>query len=368
MVFAIYKDLTWEKHFSDATSHETAANNENQVIPPAEEPGSSRSVSLDEPRSLASRTRRLVSQSTFQEGELDNAVLNSQQQFINEEDIENSTDEEDPDQLFDEYMRETSETVRSQTQMFDSELPMEHSYLGSNMTSVRGTNYYEPGKVYEIPLCDHHSLVFPGEIFPMIVIADSVFARNPESSEGLTFGLVFTNDIQDKKVYGVTCQVFEKGVDRNGHITVKSKAHQRFELVETDDRFDGTRYHSYIAKVKILPEVFLPDPIDMTLSNHQRKFLQSTQSHKFKNFLASSTRWPKFVYDLYSIDIVNQKIERYLSILNISAPDDPTQRSFWLARNVPLNLSDRIKIFTSNCVNKRMLLIAESLNFVSIEN
>lgn len=283
--------------------------------------------------------------------------------------MDNSTDEEDSDQLFEQYLRdrETSESTRSQTQLFDNELPMAHSYLGTNMTAVRGTNYYEPGKIYEIPLCDYHSLVFPGEIFPMIVIADSVFARNPKTNEGLTFGLVFTDAVQNRKIYGVTCQVFEKGVDSYGHITVKSKAHQRFQLVDIEGRCDTTRHHSYIAKVKILPELFLPDPITLTLSNHQRTLMQSSgQSQKLKSFLASSTRWPKFVYDLYSLEIVNEKIERYLSILNITAPEDPTQRSFWLARNVPLNLSDKIKIFTSNCVNQRMLLIAESLNFVSL--
>lgn len=327
---------------------------------------SSRTSPVDQPRSLAARSRRLVSQSTFQEDELDSSRNNSQQQFV---DLENSSDGEsegDHDQLFEEYLRENAEAARSQAQHFDDELPMCHSYLGGNMENIRGTNFYEPGKIYEIPVCGHHSMVFPGEILPMIMIAESIFARTPESNEGLTFGLVFANEIDGNNVYGVTCQVFEKGLDNQGHITVKSKAHQRFVVVRTEDGLTTTRNHNYYAKVRILPEFLLPDPIALNLSNNMKKFMNnSSQSHKVKSLLASSNRWPKFVYDQYSIDTVNEKVERYLAMLNISAPEDPTLKSFWLARNVPLNQADRLKIFSSNCVNRRMLLIAESLNFVS---
>jgi cereblon len=303
-----------------------------------------------------------VSQSTVQENELDNPVLNSQQQFVDIDTEEN----EDPDQLFEEYLRENAAAASSQAQFFDNELPMNHSYLGANMDIVRGTNYFEPGKIYEIPVCGHHSMVFPGEILPMIMIAESIFARTPESNEGLTFGLVFGNETENDKVYGVTCQVFEKGLDNHGHITVKSKAHQRFVVVRTEDGLTTTRNHNYYAKVKILPEYLLPEPVYLNFSNNLKKFTQNaSQTQKLQNLEAGSTRWPKFVYDKYSIVKVNEKVERYMAMLNLIAPTDFTQKSFWLARNIPLNQNDRLQIFTTNCVNKRMMLIGDSLNFVS---
>lgn len=327
--------------------------------------GSSRPASLDQPRSQAARTRRLVSQSTFQEDTLDNAVNNMQQQFIDLESTSDESDDEDPDQLFEAYLRENAEAAQSSACQFDDELPMNHSYLGSNMENIRGTSFYDPGKVYEIPVCGHHSLVFPGEILPMIMIAESIFARTPESNEGLTFGLVFANEIEDDKVYGVTCQVFEKGVDNQGHITVKSKARQRFIVVRTEDGLTTQRNNNYYAKVRILPEYLLPDPMTLNLSNNLAKFTQNkSQSHQIEKDLLATMTWPKWVYDKYSIIGVNEQIERYLAMLSIEAPTDPTMKSFWLARNVPLNQKDRMKIFTSNCVNKRMMLIAESLNFV----
>jgi cereblon len=361
--FKVKRDSFGKFLFLDASQ-----NNENPNRSSVGESSStSRAASTEEPRSQASRIRRLVSQSTFQENDLDNAVLNSQQQFIDiDTDSSDESEEEDSDQLFEKYLRENVEAVRSEARSFDDELPMNHSYLGSNMDVVRGTNFFEPGKIYEIPVCGHHSLVFPGEILPMIMIAESIFARTPESNEGLTFGLVFADEIKNDQVFGVTCQVFEKGLDNHGHITVKSKAHQRFIVVRTEEGLTTTRNHNFYAKVRILPEYILPDPISLNISNSLMRFTQNTsQSNRLKSLLASSSRWPTFVYDQFSIVSLNEKVERYLAMLNLTAPDEPIQKSFWLARNIPLNQSDRLKIFTTSCVNKRMMLIGESLNFVS---
>ena len=296
-----------------------------------------------------------MSQSTFQENDLDNSINNSQQQFL---DLD--TDDEDPEQLFEEYLRENAEAARSQACLFDDELPMNHSYLGS-MENIRGTQFYDPGKIIDhLAVCYHHSLVFPGEIIPMIMRADNIFARTPESNEGLTFGLIFPDE-----VYGVTCQVFEKGLDSQGHITVKSKARQRFIVLSTEDEEIVQRNDIFYAKVRILPEYTLPDPLMMNMSNNLVKFSQnpSQKYHIVRDTLATMV-WPKWVYEKYSIVGVNEKIERYLAMLSLEAPTDPILKSFWLARNIPLNQKDRSNIFISNCVNKRMMLIAESLNFV----
>lgn len=252
--------------------------------------------------------------------------------------------------------------------MFDSELPMVHSYLGENMENISGTHFFTPGHVYDLPITGHHSLIFPGEILPMIMIADSIFARTPESNEGLTFGLVFGDEIDNGSLYGVTCQVYEKGVDNNGHITVKSKAHQRFVVIRNEDgQVTVTRNHNYYAKVRILPEIILPDPLAMHISNNLMKFQHNlSQTQNMRAFFSISSCWPKFVFDQYDITKVTEKVERYLAMLSLTAPEDPILKSFWLARNVPLNQAERLKIFIANCVNQRMLLISESLNFVSI--
>jgi cereblon len=327
----------------------------------------SRQSSTDQQRSAASRTRRLVSQSTFQENDLDNPELNSQRQFLDISSSNSSIDSEcDDDEMFEEYLRQRTEAAQTQATPFDDELPMHHSYLGENMDIVRGTTIFEAGKIYELPICAHHTMVFPGEILPMILISESLFGRsNADSDGGLIFGCVFPDEMLNKKIYGVTCQVFERGIDNNGHITVKSKARQRFMLVKTEEGYTTMRNNNHYAKVKILPEYLLPDPISLTITNNSKKFLQTpSYQQKLKNLLASSTQIPRWIYDRYSIVHTNDKVERFLAMLALSSPQDPILKSFWLARNVPLNPTDRMKIFASNCVNHRMIMIGDSLNFV----
>lgn len=215
-------------------------------------------------------------------------------------------------------------------------------------------------------------MVFPGEILPMIMLSDNFFSRSSNDDEGLVFGLVFQNEVDDNNNnYGVTCQVYEKGLDNHGHVTVKSKAHQRFIVIKTEDGDIAiTRNQTFYAKVKILPEILLPDPILLTISSsYSRQLKNASVSKKIKALLSASTRWPTFVYDHYSIVSVSEKIERYLAMINIECPtpEDEILKSFWVARNVPLNQSERFKIFKNDCVNKRLLLIGESLNFVSIK-
>lgn len=336
--------------------------------------GSSRSASLEQPRSEASRSRRLLSQSTLQENELDSVELNSQQQFIDEPltgDSDDDSDDENLDEKFEEYLRERAENDRTQATPFDNELPMSHSYLGQNMDAVRGTTVFEAGKVYEIPICRHHSMVFPGEILPMIMVADSFFGRaNTESDGGLIFGVCFPDEFKGQ-TYGVTCQVFERGIDHNGHITVKSKAQQRFIAVKQEDGdiVSSWRDHGMnsCAKVKILPEYLLPDPITLAMSNYSLRFMHTPHyQQRLKSLAVISTTIPRWIFDKYSMVKVNEKVERFLAMLNIEPPEDPGLRSFWLSRNTPLNSTERMKIFVSNCINERIMMIGESLNFVSV--
>jgi cereblon len=238
---------------------------------------------------------------------------------------------------------------------------------------VSGISFFEVDKIYQLPIIGHHSLVMPGEILPMI-ISESIFEN--DGSENLIFGLVFwenSEKVRTKEtVFGVTCQVYEKGVDSFGHITLKSRAIQRFQVVPKDGNLTTTKHtdrgRKFYASVKILPEIILPDPIvSLCASNNTLKFLHNpSQYENIKNFITRSYGvWPKFVYDQYEIVTVMQKVERFLAMLNMTekVPTDPVALSFWLARNIPLKQKERQTIFISNCVTTRMLIIGRSLNF-----
>lgn len=276
---------------------------------------------------------------------------------------EEEIDVDNHERLFEEYIRENQEASEASQAPFDCEMPSLHSYLGET-ENVHVGSYFEPGNIYDIPILPHHSLIFPNEIVPMIMLNDRCLSRTEDS---LVFGLNFENFISgNKKIYGVICEVYEKGVDHHGHITVKSKALQRYQVIEKDGKDKEVKNGAYHSTVKILPEILLPEPYFLSISNAFKKHIHNNNtSGKLKTFIVASSRWPKFVYDLYSIKPVSEKIERYLAMLGIESPQDPILKTWWLARNVPLNPDDRLKIFKTNCVNKRLQMIGDSLNFVA---
>ena len=55
-------------------------------------------------------------------------------------------------------------------------------------------------------ICSHNSIVFPGEIVPMILNAATLNCDNP--SDGVKFVLVLGTSFPDNFFYGVTRQVF----------------------------------------------------------------------------------------------------------------------------------------------------------------
>ncbi|XP_058811690.1 protein cereblon-like isoform X2 [Topomyia yanbarensis] len=269
---------------------------------------------------------------------------------------ENGLDDSDADRLFDDYIYNREQQQLTAAEIYNTELPTEHAYLGK-LERVEGVDYLEPGKVYRLPICSHHSIVFPGEIVPMILNVATLNCDDP--SDGVKFGLVFRTTFPDNFFYGVTCQVFERGDhDANGSIVVKTIALQRFHTVR---HLPGRR-----ADVLILPEILLPDPLLSSCSNLMKRHAVSNKkeySHRFKSFLSHAMVWPKFVYDQYGTEEVLSKVDRYLAFLKItSVPSDPVKLSFWLARNVPIDERDRKLIYQADAVISRMLVINKSLD------
>uniref|UniRef100_A0A182PJ24 Protein cereblon n=1 Tax=Anopheles epiroticus TaxID=199890 RepID=A0A182PJ24_9DIPT len=263
--------------------------------------------------------------------------------------------EDEAARLFEDYIRERESAA---TEIYNTELPTEHAYLGK-MERVEGVDYLEPGKTYRLPIYSHHSIVYPGEIVPLMLNDSTLYSgRSDDSSDGLKFGLVFQNQYRDsERVYGVTCQVYERGAEGLSAL-MKTVAQQRFYIV----RHSQERR----AEVKILPEIVLPDPLISTCSNAMVRYAYSSRKdrlHSFKRQLTQGTAWPQFVYDQYDTKEVMTKVERFLSSLNLtSTQTDKVKLSFWLARNIPLTEEYRKMIFCTDSVLRRMLIINKALD------
>lgn len=100
------------------------------------------------------------------------------------------------------------------------------------MERVSGVQYLEPNKSYRLPIFPHDSIIFPGETMPMI-LPEQTFTSTDLNDDGLLFGLFFLGlrNGKNNDLYGVTCQVYEKGRDeRRDIVSIKSRAHQRFRI------------------------------------------------------------------------------------------------------------------------------------------
>ncbi|XP_035911574.1 protein cereblon homolog [Anopheles stephensi] len=340
--------------------------------PNPQQSGSGPTPSGSNERDIASRRNRLmrITQRTIDTDESSRSSSSSSN-FSDMEDNNNEVEERDEQgelaansgtierlpedeavRLFEDYIRERESAA---TEIYNIELPTEHAYLG-RMERVKGVDYMEPGKTYRLLIYSHHSIVYPGEIVPLMLNDYNPY-RGDDPSDGCKLGLVFQNQYNDGgRVYGVTCQVYERG-PQGVSALLKTVAQQRFYIVRQSDRK---------ADVKILPEVVLPDPLISCCSNAMLRYAYTDRKDRltsFKRMLAQTTAWPPFVYDQYDMKEVMAKVERFLSSLKItSVHTDQVKLSFWLARNIPLTEEFRKMIFCTDSVWRRMLIINKALD------
>ncbi|KAG7283200.1 hypothetical protein CRUP_004942 [Coryphaenoides rupestris] len=139
---------------------------------------------------------------------------------------------------------------------FDTSLPTSHAYLGSDMEEFHGRTVHDDDSCQTIPVLPHTAvMLLPGQTLPLqlfrpqevsmmrtVIQRDRTFASEPE--------------------FGTTAEIYAYREEQEyGIETVKVKAvgRQRFKVHELRTQADGIRQ----AKVQILPECVLPDPLSV---------------------------------------------------------------------------------------------------------
>ncbi|XP_037949664.1 protein cereblon-like isoform X1 [Teleopsis dalmanni] len=250
---------------------------------------------------------------------------------------------------------------------FDTNLAAEHLYMGTNMDRVSGVNYIEPGQEQNLLLFLHAYILFPGEVLPFMtsnIVIETELCRDNQAFFGICFP--FLRDNGKKEImYGVTCQIYERGADERGRMLFKSRALQRFILNTNNIKGalqDITAFPQYkcYCNVKILPEIYLPEPlncIQMGSLNRFRDLPKMQQS--FRRLQAASTSLPAYIYEAYNMSGVIEKARTQLAEHKINTmPTDPVDLSYWLVRNLHLPEYVKKEIFKTDSVNVRMKLIA----------
>ena len=141
---------------------------------------------------------------------------------------DNASNEESEDAEMPSAAAAGTEAEPANSIRFDTNLPAEHSYMGANMDRVCGVNYLDVGQHYNMMLFMHQHILFPGEVLPFM-ISGSIMDADIDADNGLLFGVCFPDWGQrEDLLYGVTCQIYEKGSDERGNTLIKSRALQRF--------------------------------------------------------------------------------------------------------------------------------------------
>lgn len=259
---------------------------------------------------------------------------------------------------------------------FDTNLPAEHSYFGNHLSRVPGVDYLEVGSTHHMLIFLHQHILFPGEVLPFM-IDGSLFDDEMPGLDGLIFGVGFPlmqpPEDNPHKLYGVTCQVYEKGESGRQLVFYKSRALQRI-VINCDDIQGPPQYiarnptSKCFSKVKILPEYFLPEPLKCVDMGSMSRFRDiPSMRDKYRRYQLSSTPWPADACQEYAYEEIVERARKKLEIHKIDTmPRCPIQLSFWLVRNLHLTEKMMRLTFLTDSVNTRLQLIGSTLKEESL--
>ncbi|XP_016961117.1 protein cereblon [Drosophila biarmipes] len=259
---------------------------------------------------------------------------------------------------------------------FDTNLAAEHSYFGNHLSRVPGVDYLEVGSTHHMLIFLHQHILFPGEVLPFM-IDGRMFDEDMPGLDGLIFGVGFPlmqpPEDNPHKLYGVTCQIYEKGESGRGLVFYKSRALQRI-VINCDDIQGPPQYiarnptSKCFSKVKILPEYFLPEPLQSVDMGSMARFRDiPSMRDKYQRFQLASTPWPAEACQEYSFAAIVERARQRLETHKIDTmPKCPIQLSFWLVRNLHLTEKMMRLTFLTDSVNTRLQLIKSTFQDESL--
>ncbi|XP_072178020.1 protein cereblon-like [Diadema setosum] len=266
---------------------------------------------------------------------------------------------------------------------YDPSRPTTHSYLGSDLEEYSGRTVLDDECSVSLPLVQFPGVVLvPGETLPLHLFNPRLISMMKHIlHNNRTFGMLYESrdraarhdgNIPD---VGTTAEIFSaKEEDEGGVETMRIKAmgRQRFKVMETRRQTDGI----LIGQVMILPERKVADPLQC-IRCHSLDRRRIVPHHiapsrsdggvrwlkeRRKRYLseANFTWWPPWVYEMYDCDVLMMRIKQELSgwyensMQLKTVPANPSDFSFWVASNMPLDDSQRISLLRINSAVQRL--------------
>ncbi|KAK3914097.1 Protein cereblon [Frankliniella fusca] len=273
-------------------------------------------------------------------------------------------------------------TSDASEQTFDPALPMQHAYLGTDLTVLHGRTLLDDddGSSYWLPLLPQINVVLvPGQTLPLSVSSIDYQPTVQMIQRALDGNKIFATVCMLKNEnmtefyhadVGTTAEIYEvqRGGD-NVSMRIKAIGRQRFKLLETKADPDGL---FPVARVRILPEITLPYPMSgnafQCLNKYRTKVNDDVKETKKRQRLLSSdsvtSAWPSWVYEQYDPQVLVKRMKRPYLIIAVwclfcfiaacQIPSDPVELSFWVARSLPVNDATRLIPLRMNCAIQRL--------------
>ncbi|XP_061640600.1 protein cereblon isoform X3 [Phyllopteryx taeniolatus] len=290
----------------------------------------------------------------------------------------NEEEEEEEEYDMETEDRDNEEATKPSIITFDPSLPTSHAYLGSDMEEFHGRTVHDDDSCQTIPVLPHTAVMLvPGQTLPLQLFRpQEVSMMRSVIQRDRTFAVLAHSDAGEPDAeFGTTAEIYAYREEQEyGIETVKVKAvgRQRFKVHEIRTQADGIRQ----AKVQILPERILPDPVSAvqltplsrlvvhpsskppTQSCKQAEcWWNSYQKRKF--YCASLTPWPPWVYALYDSESLMNRVKKQLhewdeNLKDDSLPTNAVDFSYRVAACLPIDDSLRLQLLKIGSAIQRL--------------
>ncbi|KAG5274962.1 hypothetical protein AALO_G00142070 [Alosa alosa] len=263
--------------------------------------------------------------------------------------------------------RDSDEAEKPNIINFDTSLPTSHAYLGSDMEEFHGRTVHDEESIQTLPVLPHAALMLiPGQTVPLQLFRphEVSMIRNLVTRDRTFAVLAYSpsDSGEQEAEFGTTAEIYAFREEQEyGIETVKLKAigRQRFRVHELRTQADGIRQ----AKVQILPERILPDPL-CALQLLTRLHIHRQNHHCIGNRqkslrCASMTQWPPWVYALYDSDTLMKRVKKQLhewdeNLKDESLPTNAIDFSYRVAACLPIDDALRLQLLKIGSAIQRL--------------
>ncbi|XP_054641015.1 protein cereblon isoform X2 [Dunckerocampus dactyliophorus] len=280
----------------------------------------------------------------------------------------NGEEEEEEEDDMETQDQDSEEAAKPNIITFDPSLPTSHSYLGSDMEEFHGRTVHDDDSCQTIPVLPHTAVMLvPGQTLPLQLFRpQEVSMMRSVIQRDRTFAVLAHSDAgEPEAAFGTTAEIYAYREEQEyGIETVKVKAvgRQRFKVHEIRTQADGIRQ----AKVQILPERILPDPLSAVQLTPLSRLVTHpsskprTQSFKQRKFhCASLTPWPPWVYALYDSESLMTRVKKQLhewdeNLKDDSLPTNAIDFSYRVAACLPIDDTLRLQLLKIGSAVQRL--------------